>query len=522
MSRVLNGWRNILQADRSPWTRALALVLAATITSRVLYFCLGVRFDASPLDYFIQYIDPQLLRCRLLESVYYLHCQPPLFNLFLGLVLKAFPEGYVAAFHCIYVLFGLVLAVSLFSLAVRLKLSCGLSAAMTILFMVSPACILYENWLFYTYPLAMLLTLAALMLHRFLSQGGRVDGLAFFLLLSSLVLTRSLFHLIGFVFVWGLLLFVSRVPWKRVMAVGSVPFLLVFALYLKNFCVFGTPATSSWLGMNLCRMTVLMVPEKERISLVNQGRLSRCALIYPFSKISDYRGLLPEIPKTGVPVLDNELKSNGHPNRNHIAYIQVSRLYLRDALFVLKANPRAYLRGCVDAVHAFFMPSCDYHFLDKNERFIRPLDRLYDLLVYGRVLPHMDRDASYEGMSRSRLYLLRFLKTGVLLIAAYAMAFLYGLRVARKAFSKEPFESAYALTVLFMWLTILYVAVVGNALENGENNRFRFMIDPYALTLLMLFLGSRFSRLLAQPAAGGAPSFCPKGLIASSCTRRIL
>ena len=36
----------------------------------------------------MQYLDPLLLKSDLLKSLFYLHSQPPIFNLFLGIVLK--------------------------------------------------------------------------------------------------------------------------------------------------------------------------------------------------------------------------------------------------------------------------------------------------------------------------------------------------------------------------------------------------------------------------------------------------
>jgi hypothetical protein len=55
--------------------------------SRAAAYAAGVRFDSSPLAFCWQLVDPDLLRTRLLESLFYLHGQPPLFNLYLGVLL---------------------------------------------------------------------------------------------------------------------------------------------------------------------------------------------------------------------------------------------------------------------------------------------------------------------------------------------------------------------------------------------------------------------------------------------------
>ena len=65
----------------------VSLIILAFATSRLAAYGAGVRFDARPLESYFQYADPSLLQDRLLETVFYLHAQPPLFNLMLGLTI---------------------------------------------------------------------------------------------------------------------------------------------------------------------------------------------------------------------------------------------------------------------------------------------------------------------------------------------------------------------------------------------------------------------------------------------------
>jgi len=83
-------------AQRLNSRSAYTLLLALFVVSRIVYYLLGVRFDARPILNFFQFIDPELLKHRLLESLYYLHVQPPGFNLYTGIVLKLFPDAYPA------------------------------------------------------------------------------------------------------------------------------------------------------------------------------------------------------------------------------------------------------------------------------------------------------------------------------------------------------------------------------------------------------------------------------------------
>ena len=65
-----------------PW-RLFTLMAAVFVVSRIAYFLAGVRFDITFFEWGWQCLDPELLTNRLLESCYYLHSQPPLFNLFI-------------------------------------------------------------------------------------------------------------------------------------------------------------------------------------------------------------------------------------------------------------------------------------------------------------------------------------------------------------------------------------------------------------------------------------------------------
>jgi hypothetical protein len=57
---------------------------------------------------------------------------------------------------------------------------------------------------------------------------------------------------------------------------------------------------------------------------------------------------------------------------------------------------------------------------------------------------------------------------------------------ARSAFRVLRTREAAGLSSVFMALTVLYVAVLGNALEYGENNRFRVATDPLIYLLVVV------------------------------------
>ena len=130
---------------------------ALFIASRLLAYGAGVQFDLEPLQYFWQYLDPQWLSNELWQSLYYQHSQPPLFNLFIGLVIQ-FPEAW---WHwlfagCFY-LCSLFIYASLYSLLRSVGASAVIAFVIASIFILSPEALLYENMLFYTWPVAALI-----------------------------------------------------------------------------------------------------------------------------------------------------------------------------------------------------------------------------------------------------------------------------------------------------------------------------------------------------------------------------
>ena len=189
--RELSGWTKMKLLRRpvgpqhgNSTGRELALLAVAFVLSRILYYAAGVRFDAAPLNFYLQYIDPNLLRTDLWRSLYYLEQQPPLFNFYLGAVLRCFPAHSIAVFQLTHLLLGLATILGLYLLMGRMGLSRRIALVLTMIYTLSPASVLYENLLFYEYALAALMCLSALFLHRYASGGHSLDGFCFFCCLA--------------------------------------------------------------------------------------------------------------------------------------------------------------------------------------------------------------------------------------------------------------------------------------------------------------------------------------------------
>ena len=236
-----------------------AIVVGLFVLSHALYRMLGVQFDSGTLLPYMQFIDPPLLRERLLESLWYYHAHPPLLNLFTGVGLKLFGDHagvyFAVSFHAL----GLALALAVYVLTLRLTCSRAAAIVANGLLVFSPAFVLYENWLMYTLPSAALLTISALLLHQYLATRRLRWAVAFFSTLAILLLTRSMFHLAWMVLVVVLLTILLRQHWRQVLLAAAAPLLLVLFWYAKNYYYFGTFGASTAMGLGLSNITTLML-----------------------------------------------------------------------------------------------------------------------------------------------------------------------------------------------------------------------------------------------------------------------
>jgi|WetSurMetagenome_2_1015567.scaffolds.fasta_scaffold22088_1 hypothetical protein len=462
--------------------KPLLVAIGLVIISRIGYRVAGVRFDESSLPWFWQYVDPALLKANLAQSLWYLHSQPPAFNSFLGLIVDLFPGREVIPFTASYLLLGLSFAAVMFLLLKELEVPRTPNVVLTVAYVTSPACILYENWLFYTYPLTILLLLAAVFWQRFARLGRFLDALLMFTCSALLTLTWSLFHL---TWLLGLVLALSlcrQRDWRKVVAAAAMPVFVVVLWYGKNLVQVGEFSGSTWFGMNFSKMTNSMLTAPERRTMYEGDIISSVSLVPPFSNPDKYYGTSPKPSQTGIPVLDQEMKPSGIPNFNNRLYVDVSRQYGRDALTILKAHPQAYLRGLAESYLLYFLPASAYLFLDKNVAHIRGLVRFSSIALSGRFIYHYD--LGLRQTQPARYYLQGLLNIGWFLLFAYLLVLILGLLSLFRRSLIIPHRPA----LFFTWYNVAWMTLVANALEVGENNRFRFVTDPLVFVFLAALL----------------------------------
>jgi hypothetical protein len=459
----------------------LLCLTALFILSRIIFAMKGGEFLALPIDFAKQYLDPVLLENDLVRSLYYLHAQPPLFNAFLGLILKLSPYPPLA-FDLVFKTMGVAMPLLFYAILTALAIRPGVAFIATIIFMCNPTLLLYENLLYYTHVEAFLILLSLFALLRWGIDRRLRFLVLFFLALLCLGLIRSLFHSVFFLLTALLislyLAFRLREPrLARQFALCSlivlIPMLLVSFKNLHLYRFFGT---SSWDGMSLWIKANGYAPEQLE-QFYRQGIISGRALQAGYDPFQPVDQFFNERELTQIschhPADCSILRSTGKPNFNHSGYVPLSKQLWRDAVALMMKDPvlfAYYTAGsyCLMLWHASDSVNALFY---GNETVLERLEGVYRFLYFGFFGIESKQASHYMWWVRTGCISLLFL---IVYISALAGLF------------RKTDASLLPVSILSLFCVLIhaYTLCVSSLIEFGENNRFRYPIDAAFLVLM--------------------------------------
>ncbi|MBI5609451.1 MAG: hypothetical protein HY902_11285 [Deltaproteobacteria bacterium] len=454
----------------SKWAPPL-LVAAAWLISTLAAHHLGLALQAD-LGRSWQVLDLGALRDHLGQSLWYQHSQPPLWNLLIGGLLRAGVDPGGALVHAAFDAVGLAIALLTWRTAIGLGAGRWWAALAACLLLASPGFALTIHWLFYDAPvtlgiLALLLSLAAAADRPTLPRLAALT-----LTVAGLVWLRSVFHFAWLLGLLALVLADRALPRRRLLGALAVALLLATLPFVKNAAVFGTFSSSSWAGMSVQRLTKTMLSPAELQAEIAAGQLAPSSAVGPFQPLERY-GPLPKVPAdlAAIAVLSAPHKATGETNFNHYGYLELSRQMAGDAVRLALRHPGAYLRAHAAAWLQWLRPTALDTNLGEGRKVLRPWVDVWDHLVL---------------LDVGQVFVL--LALGALLALALLVDRLRPRTVAQLPAPQRALWRAAAWTAL--WITLL-----GNAVEYGENYRFRAYIDPLLLATLAVAATQLQSRL---------------------------
>ncbi len=448
------------------------IIIVVFIISRIFALLLGLHLNIWALSAYWQYLDLETLRNHLLTGIWYDHVQPPAFNLFLGIVLKTGGIKSTMFFSLILKFISLSNALLLFSIVKKLCSVHFLPLLAALVYILSPATLIYECELFYTTSISLLLLVSVFYLIRLTESDSWWNICGFILPLVLLCLTRSVYHIIWLMMATAFLLFYFRkkAVLNHLLLASLTGIILVGSWYVKNKILFGKLTVSTWVGMNLARNVF------HDQTLADSSRIEAYE---PFSKISVYRKFLDSQFENKFRGLNDrdllqEMKNDSFINEREVSYIPVSDLYQKASMDYIRANPGAYARNIIQSSILYFAPATLYPWaVDQSAKI-----KYYDLL-YSFNLTH------YAHGKQQRRILLTISALPKLILYVFVFFILIQYSVQTRS-----------LTVwnLFIMITIAWAFGISSFFEHYENMRFRFETEP----LFLILAAQVFSRLYSR------------------------
>jgi hypothetical protein len=481
--------------------RMAFLLIAVFVISRIILVLSGFKIDMRFLETAWQTLDTYYLQHDLLNSIWMLHSQPPLYNFFIGIGLKLAPVNNALLFQLTHHVLGLVATLGIYSITKHLTKNKNLSAIISILFVLSPAFILYEGLFFYDFPVAILLIITAWIFQKFVSTNKTSYLVAFFAMAALMVLTRRVFHLLWFLFFAGFMFYYYKHEWKRILLACSIPFLILMFWQGKNLFYFGTFDMSSWGGLGFFKTATYSLTEDERRELFESGVTTENIFFGddPFRIPLDLSSE-DQFNERAIahPTVSELKKKNNTLNYNHYGYIDLSRKLKKEFVSIIKNKPSAYLKGSVVTSIIYFAPSSNYFapsressIVELNYGIIQKWDNLYNRFIYGQPLawsPNKLKNYLTNKFQIKPTESWRLLSPGLLLILLYGFTIIYSIKSTFQKNAVKKLGRSEHLTILFLLLNILYISTVGILAEAGENQRHRFTSEAFVWILFAIVI----------------------------------
>lgn len=463
-----------VQQSRASDRRPLVLLTVVFIASRVAYSMLGVHFDASNLTWSTNLAAVSLLRHHLLQTVWYMHTEPPGFNLLVGLVLKWSPLSATTSLHAVWLGFGFALVLGLYDLGRQLHVGRWTAVVAAMVIGCGPTAVLYENTLNYDYLVAVLLVLLVDAVARWVRTGRAATLAAVAACAAAATLTRALLHPIWLVAILVIVL-VARRPdrwtWKPIAAVAAA--VLVVAVFVtKDAVLFGSPQLSSLFGYNVWRVSVGTLSDRDQHRLRAErvlrapGQPKSCHVSHP-----------------EVPVLAQKYKpGTSFLNSNWECMLGWYDELEGDAFRAAKAQPGRAMSGVAGSFELWAAPSDLYP--DKNRTKISGLDTAYRRIVQLDLVWNppvaLPRDHPPPPEHRHHVALTVVLATIIDVVGAGLV-----LVVMRRK-GVTPARVA----TLVGGATVVFVTLASNLFEHGENPRIRYIVEPLTLMLAVALVAA--------------------------------
>lgn len=525
-------------------------------------YCIGLFFFTQIVysflhlgwgNYFSSYLatDPLVLpffKKDFFKTLFYYHKLPPGYVAYAyGFQILFPPDGKIGVYF-FHTFLGVWSVISLYLIQKRLGINRFIALTILTLYLINPAFILYQTMGWYDFSTACLLIISVWSLSNFADKPTFRNGLLFFSIVALLCSIRSIFHFTFYLLPLTIVcLIIFRKHWKVTLLSASLPFLLVFGMYFKNYYLFKIFSVSSYGPENIYMVTMQWnFPIELRYEGIKRGFFSDLALCH---QSPDGVGnlLLPDYAYTGTycykviaqKYRDNYLKMLGTdykdvealqpipgqtlPHRLEVGNIGMDKEFGRNAFQALIHYPRIFLLNLKECWRLYYSDSVSYFYENmQNTRKLptwlpyRPsrecyyiLTIIYPFLIYlGACCTLFNRrliyfaSSSYLGLAGILNLKYAFAKTRMdwtsscemirnniwfMIFFLLLTLLIYQLKIKKYNF-KPLFNHNQRAVILFIICNAVYASIVMTSFTGNEQQRYRFYITGLFFILFGLYL----------------------------------
>jgi hypothetical protein len=449
------------------------LIAGIHLTIAILYKeIVGLDIAANPRyrpwDWWWQTIPVDLLMNRLWESIWYLHAQPPLYNLYGAFFYTLFPENGLSAMQVGNMIFGSLIPAMFYLLLKKMTGRTTLSFIVGLVLALDPALFLFEAYILYDLLTTFLVAASALLIAWFEKNRHPRFAYLFIISVNLLVLLRSVYHILVIGVAIVMVFFAATEKRKRILTVCALISLVSVGWYTKNVLLYDFFGASSWQGMGLWEVVTVEQSNDQLRQLADRGVLDpMVAEVEGHSPPSEYFPYGFTL-KSNIPLLNQD-------NHHNINIIAISKVYQKNALRLIVEHPKAYARAVMRAYQVYNLPTATFK---------------HHILNAEKILLHVNFTAQYlQGNILDNYSGFDFGSLDFFLIPLGLMS-LGGYLVVNTIKTKHSVLIYLKNNPTEIWIAFLvvYTTLVSIFFEIGENNRERFYIEQLFFVFLILFI----------------------------------
>ncbi len=416
-------------------------------------------------------VPMNLLRDDLWRSLFYLHYQPPLYNLFGAVFINLSPDYFREWIWYINIGLCALMVVMLYRIGMSIIPNRKIVIPLTLLFAINPTFIIHQASLIYTIHVTFGLTVSVFGVAQY--HHTRKIGYLYLVIFGAVltILTRSSFLVFLHIPILIFVVILAEIRWKRVLLVGLLISLPAWGWFIKNLALYGI-ISSSGAGYNMLTIASADYSRHALQQLVREGVLDDTVLMpkvppsifipLGYDKTSDIPLLsLNTLHNINTPDIFSGMMKNGLALIRHDPVQFGFNVYRAYKIFSIipydESKPVEW--------HSDWMYQWDWR------RAVVVYDDLTDLLMHGRQI--------IEPIT-SRLGIISVNSWLFFLIPVSLIGFWIAV-LARNQFSLRRWTSDIRANPTFYLVAFyaLYGLLIYTFLEIGENDRFRGELEPF-------------------------------------------